>query len=339
MNSLERVQAAVRLEPVDRVPVMPQVFGHAARLCGVSLGTYVRDGATLARCQLQALGRYGYDAVFAVMDVGVESEAMGSVLRYREHLYPVVEHHVLTASSEPDSVQIPDPQEAGRMPQMLRALETLASEVGERVLVVGCVVGPMTLTTQLLGMSEALYLAIDDPARFERVLDLATNTIIRFGLAQLEAGAHLPVVFDPSASPAVVPGQFFREFEAPRLNRVFRALTEAGSVANWLHIAGPTESILPDYVALGVNIANFDYCVGAEEAVNALPETCLDGNLRPLAFVDASPSDVAAGAAALIHTFAERGGFILSSGCEIPPEARPENVEAMVNAVVGACRS
>ena len=82
MNSLERVNAAVNFKETDRVPVIAQVFGHAATLSGVPVSDYVRDGGTLAGCQLKALKRYGYDAVFSVMDVSVETEAAGSVLRY-----------------------------------------------------------------------------------------------------------------------------------------------------------------------------------------------------------------------------------------------------------------
>ena len=37
MNSLERVSAAVNFRQTDRVPVIAQVFGHAAMLSGVSL--------------------------------------------------------------------------------------------------------------------------------------------------------------------------------------------------------------------------------------------------------------------------------------------------------------
>jgi uroporphyrinogen-III decarboxylase len=158
MNSLERIQAPVRFEKPDRVPVIAQVFGHAAVLAGVPLDRYVRSGESLARCQTEALEHYGYDAVFALMDVNVETEAMGSVLTYRPNSYPVVKSYVVS---------------------------------------------------------------------------------------KMEAGAHLPIVFDPSASPAVVPYQFFRELEAPRLRRVFDSFRKAGSAANWLHIAGPADPILP----------------------------------------------------------------------------------------------
>jgi uroporphyrinogen decarboxylase len=289
----------------------------------------------LAWCQIQALQHYGYDAVFALMDVSVETEAVGSILTYPRDQYPYVESYVLSEADHPERLAVPDPQQAGRMPQLLQAARLLRHEVGDDVLVVGCVVGPMTLAIQLLGTEKALYLAIDHPEQFARLLDFAAEVAIRFGTVQIEAGAHLPVVFDPSASPAVIPHQFFREFELPRLRKVFTALKEAGAAANWLHIAGPAGPILPFYPLCGVDIANFDYCVSPLEAQQAVPHTCLDGNIKPLSFVDATPEVIAEASSRLLKAFATRGGFILSSGCEIPPEAKPENVAAMVSAAHG----
>ena len=335
MNSLERIAASVAFQTPDRVPVIAQVFGHAGTLAGVPLDEYVRDGEKLAHCQIEALARYEYDAVFSVMDVSVETEAAGSTLNYRRGRYPAVDRYVLQGDGDPGVLAVPDPEHAGRMPEMLKALRILRSELGDEVLVVGCIVGPFTLAAQLLGLESALFMAIDDFPRLERVMDYATEVVIRFGEAQLRAGAHLPMVFDPAASPAVIPPRLFREFELPRLTRVFEALGAAGATNNWLHIAGPVEPILPFYAQAGVGIANFDYCVAPSEARSRLPATCLDGNIKSLAFVDSSPAAIGASAADLLTAFGENGGFILSSGCEIPPESRPENVAALVQAVGG----
>lgn len=333
MNSLDRISAAMEFRHADRVPVIAQVFGHAAALCGVPLEDYVSSGEVLARCQTEALRHYGYDAVFSVMDVNVETEAAGSVLRYHKARYPVIERYALLSERDLESMSIPDPQRAGRMPEMLKALGILRAGLRDEVLVVGCVLGPFTLTTQLLGTEAALFMAVDDPAGLEAVMDFATETILRFGTAQIKAGAHLPIVFNPSASPAVIPPNFFRELELPRLKRIFRGFAEAGAIAGWLHIAGPIVSILPYYEAAGVGIANFDYFVSAEKASGHLPSTCLDGNIRSISFIEATSQEIEADAMALLGAFRSRGGFILSSGCEIPPESRPENVAAMVNAV------
>jgi len=333
MNSLERIAATLKFQNTDRVPVIAQVFAHAASLDGVSVDDYVCDGETLARCQLKALRHYGYDAVFATMDVNVETEAVGSIVQHRKNQYPVIEHYALSGNEDWNALAIPDPRLAGRMPEMLKALAILKGELVNETLIVGCVLGPFTLTTQLLGMEATLNLALDDSARLERLMDFATEVIICFGQAQLQAGAHLPIVFDPSASPAVIPPQFFREFELPRLKCVFQAFAEAGSFANWLHIAGPASPILHYYPKAGVHIANIDYCVGAAEAINELPTTCVDGNIKSVMFVEGSPADIEAEAKNLLRLFHGRGGFILSSGCEIPPESLKENVAALVNTV------
>ena len=330
MNSIDRIKAAVNFMAPDRVPVIAQVFGHAAVLSGMDLAEYVKSGESLARCQIKALRHYEYDAVFALMDTSVETEAAGSILTYRTDRYPTVSSYAVSNTTDLEGLSIPDPHRDGRMPELLKAARILRQEVGDDVLVVGCVLGPMTLATQLVGTEDALYLAIDEPERFALLLDYATETIIRFGTAQIQAGAHLPIVFNPSASPSVIPYQFFREIELPRLQRVFGAFKKAGAIVNWLHIAGPSEPILPFYPDLGVDIANIDYEVDPLKAQKALAKTCIDGNIRPLSFVEATPETIADESYELIGLFAERCGFILSSGCEIPPESKPESITAMV---------
>jgi uroporphyrinogen decarboxylase len=228
---------------------------------------------------------------------------------------------------------IPDPSRAGRMPVLVQAARLLRQELQDRVLVAGCVLGPMTLACQLLGAERALFAAADEPEAFGRLLDFAEQVGESFGHAQLEAGAHVCVVFDPSASPAVVPPGFFREFLAPRVGRLCAALRRKGSPVTWLHIAGPVEPILPLYPGCSVDIANIDYCVDLRRARASVPRLCLDGNIRPLAFVDSEPEDIRAACAQVLD--GAGAGFILSSGCEIPLEARPECVQALVDSTKG----
>jgi uroporphyrinogen decarboxylase len=333
MTGLERILATVRFEPTDCVPVIPQIFGHAATIAGVPLVQYLNDAAVLARCQLSALERYGHDAVFALLDVNVETEALGSRLRFPQDGYPSVEKYAIERPSAVAKLAVPDPSKAGRMPVLLRAARLLRQALGDRVLVAGCVLGPMTLACQLLGAERALFSAVDEPETFEQLLDFAVDVAVRFGQAQLEAGAHLCVVFDPSASPAVVPPALFREMLAPRLRRLFQALKGPRGPVTWLHIAGPVEPILPLYPDCGVDIANIDYCVDPGRARAAVPRLCLDGNIRPLAFVDSEPGDITAACRRVLD--GAGAGFILSSGCEIPLEARPECVQALVDSVRG----
>ncbi len=332
MNSIERVVAAVTFQTPDRTPVIAQVFGHSALISGHTLLEYTTSGEIAAKCQVNALQRYGYDAVFALFDTCVEAEAVGCKIRYQENLYPAVQSYALTPDTDLDELKVPDPHTAGRMPELLKTIAILRREVGDETVVVGCALGPMTLATQLIGIEEALYMAADTPDQFARVLDYTTEITITFAQAQLEAGAHLPVLVDLSASSDVIPPGYFREFILPRHKKIFEAFQSAGAAANWLYIPGSILPILPYYQECGVHVANVDYPVDMSKAKEALPGVCLDGNIKPLVFVDGDPDEIRAEAEKLIALFSSQGGFILSSGCEIPPESKPENVAALVSA-------
>lgn len=338
MNSLERILAAIRLQPTDRTPFIPQLFGHAATTLGIDLNTYLRDGRHVAAGQLLERERYGGDAVFTFLDFGVETEALGSRLRYFEHQYPEVVDYVLAPSGNRATATLapPDPETDGRMPVVLLATRLLRQRIGDTALVAGTVAGPMTLATQLYGTEAALFLAADDPARYEASLDFALEVGLRYGAAQVAAGAHGIVVFDPAASPAVVPANFFRELLRPRLKKLMDGLRAAGARVTWLNIAGPTASILPYYSEIGADIATFDYYLDAEEARRCLPRTCLAGNLKSLDFLTMPPVTLTDQARTLIDAFADRGGFILSSGCEIPPETDTAHLAALA-AAAGEC--
>jgi uroporphyrinogen decarboxylase len=333
VNAIARVRAAVAFGETDRTPVIPQIFAHAAVLCGVPVGDYAHDGALLARCQMAAARHYGHDAVFAFMDAGVEAEAVGSVLRYHSAQYATVASYALAPDDAIDGLAVPDPHVAGRMPELLRAVTALRAGIGDELPVVAVVLGPMSLAQQLMGAEAALYLAADEPQRFEELLGFTTRVGLRHGQALLAAGAHVALVFEPAGSPAVVPPAYFRELLLPRLGELFSAFRQAGALATWLHIAGPTAPILGNYPRAGADIANIDYEVDPLDAARILPRTCLDGNLRSLSFVLDSPDEIGVECRRLAALFEARGGFILSSGCEIPLEARPENVAAMVAAV------
>jgi uroporphyrinogen decarboxylase len=332
MDSVERIRRTVAFQACDRPPVIAQVFAHAALACGQSLDAYVASGVIAAACQIEARARYGYDAVFAVLDLTLEAEAAGGKVESRGGLYPAVACPPYGPDDDFQGLTVPDPRTAARLPMVLEMATRLRNACGDGALVVGLVQGPMTLAVQFLGIEKALYLAADEPDRFLQLLDHTAAVGKAFGLAQLAAGAHIAMVFEPAACQEVVPVGMFREMIGSRLASLFRAFSKAGAVGNWLHIAGKTAALLPNYAALGADIGNFDYCVDPEALLEALGDTrlCLDGNIKSLSFVTDSPADVEQDARRLLRLFDRRGGFILSSGCEIPPESREATVAAMV---------
>jgi uroporphyrinogen decarboxylase len=336
VDGLERIRRAVAFRPCDRPPVIAQVFAHAAIASGRSVEAYLSSGEVAAACQVEAWAHYRYDAVFAVLDLTLEAEAVGGEVQRHPGQYPSVIRPPFSPDDEFSRLPRPDPRVDGRMPLVLEMAARLRGACGDEALVAGLVQGPMTLAAQFLGLERALFLAADEPDRFLQLLDYSSAVAEAFGLAQLAAGAHLVLVFEPAACPEVVPPGLFRELIGPRLARAFAAFDRAGAIANWLHVAGRTAAILPRYAALGADIGNFDYCVDPEALLASLGDSrlCLDGNVKSLSFVTGEPHEIEREASRLLRLFDRRGGFILSSGCEIPPEAREANVAALVRAAL-----
>lgn len=333
MTGAERLQAAIAFRTPDRLPVLAQVFGHAAALAGVELRDYLRDGELFARCQLAARDHYDLDAVFALMDANVETEALGSQLRYRQSGYPTIEHYALGPdASGLERLPLEAVCKQGRIPELLKAARLLRKALGDETLVIGCVTGPFTLAAQLMGLEPALYLAIDQAARFAELLDVTTQFACDCSQKQLETGVHAVMLFDPVASPEVVPPQFYREFALPRVREILATQRQHGALFTWVHVTGKTGPILGYLEQTGADLLNVDFSVDLAQASETLPRTCLNGNLKPLDFVTEQPAPIRAQAERLARDFAPRRGYILSPGCEIPPEAQPENVAAMIAA-------
>jgi uroporphyrinogen decarboxylase len=332
MNGLELMRHAVAFEPVERTPVVPQIFAFAGRQNRVAVDRYVSDGETQAECQIAEWRKLGHDAVFAFMGLGLEAEALGAELAYHEDRYPDVASHRVASATLPRELTLPDPESDGRIPQLLRSAEILRERTEEEAAVVGVIAGPLTIVTQLLGAEPALECAIDEPDLFAKLLDVATECAIRLGSALIDYGTHVPLIFDPSATPEFVPPRFFREYEMPNLRRIAESLKTKGAEAVWLHIAGDVRLICEYYPQIGVDVCNFDYSVPARDIVTEVPGICLDGNIKPFLFIDGKPETITTEANTLIDLFTPRGGFILSSGCEIPPESAAETVAALVAA-------
>lgn len=335
MTPLTRLINIIQGKKVDIAPCMPLVFGYAASFSGIKLREYLQRGEVLAQAQLQAQSRIGYEALFVNGGNSVGSEALGCILHYPGNDYPYIIQPALEDLRAVSKLKVPEPLETRRMSEMISACRILRKEVGDSLPIVGCVLGPVSIAGQLAGLDKLLYLLADDPMAFQQLLNITMQVSRDFGKALLQAGAHLIMLMDPTASQNIFPVAVFREYVLPLITELCRDYHQAGALAVWLMITGRTKDILPYYPQAGVDLATFDYEVAFVDAVNAAPSIALTGNIRPYDLVSCEPREIKSQCIELLKMGQAAHGFILGTGCEVPLNGKPENIEVMVRTARG----
>jgi len=331
---MERIMTTINGDKPDQVAVAPELFGITAKLNGKSIHEYVTDGKVIADAQLKAHSEIGNDVVFAFADLSVEAEAIGCKLRYEKDAYPSVDEVALRDLKDVKDLRLPDPLKDGRMPVVLEACRLMREQLKDSCPIVACVMGPFSLASQLLGIEHLLYQIVDNPEGVQRLLDFTEKVAILYGIELIKAGAHAPVVFDPSASSTVIPPEMFVKLEAPRLKRMYEAYKAKGVRMFWLSIAGQTKKILPYFKVAGVNIATIDYMVSLSEAFMIEQSITYNGNIKPYLFISASEEEIRHEVNRCFREASNQSRYIVGSGCEVPIEARIENIKALVEATV-----
>jgi MtaA/CmuA family methyltransferase len=331
MNNRQRFMAALRGEPVDRVPVFPLLMFLAADRAAISYRRYATEGRAMAHAQLRVQEAFDLDAITACSDAFRISADLGGDMAYPESKPPYINQPLVRAAADVERLGRPDPLRAGsRMADRVRAVSEMVRGASGRCAILGWVDMPFAEACSICGVQQFMLLTVDEPLLAHRLLDHLTAIVIDFALAQVAAGADMIGAGDAAAS--LISPAMYREFALPYEQRVCAAIHAAGSLAK-LHICGNTTRLLDDMATCGADLFNVDHMVPLERArdVYRAAGKCFKGNLDPVRQVmQASPDDCRAAARDCIR-IATAGnepsprGYMLSAGCEIPAET-PDDV-------------
>lgn len=335
LTPFQRVTAAIELKEPDYVPVVPMITYTAAQLTGIQFSEALYSAEKMAKALIAGYKSAGYDGIY----VGWESsfnlmaEAMGCKLQIQPNSIAFVKDQVVKEPSDLDKIEVADPEKDGRLPIHLKAIELVREKIGKDVPIFKYVPGPLTLASVLRGQDQLLMELIRNPDAVHDILKPASESSKRYGVATVEHGADIAVVADPIASSSVISPTMFDQFAFSPIKNVLESISDVGGIPS-LHICGNTIPILERMVDTGTRIIELDYQVDLAFAKDMIGENvCIQGNIDPVGvLLNEKPSDVEKKAKECIEKSAKGGGFILSSGCEVPLNAPFENVKAMVSA-------
>ncbi|VAX14847.1 hypothetical protein MNBD_NITROSPINAE04-514 [hydrothermal vent metagenome] len=335
MNSSDRIRAVLRSHQTDRTPVTPEMIAVTATLCDVPVIEYVKSGDVISQCQIEAARIVNSDVLFAIADLCIEAEAIGCKLVFPENNYPHIKTRVITGPSDLKTKKIPDPYSDGRMPEIIKAVRLLKKDADGSRPVVANVIGPLTLASRIMDIEKMLYMIVDHPDQFKSILEFCFKVSSTFAKALVREGADGIIIFDPAASPSVMPEKLFNQFEAELVKIIFSAVKDINQdILTWYSVAGPLQNNLSIITSVSAEITTVDYPTPMKTMIDYMGYTVVNGNIKPGMFLEGSKDDVYREARTLLKTTEETKRFILGSGCEIPLFSKEENIKALFLAVM-----
>jgi uroporphyrinogen decarboxylase len=310
---------------LDRVPAYVFTGQVNAQLVDASIKDFLTDPEILTKAQVAGYERYKPDIMIMMWDLSIECEALGNELRFPEDSMSITTKEILADKGKLSSLEVPDPSRDGRLPGYIEATAA-TKEALSGAIVSGIIAGPWTIAAGLRGAERLIFDTVDDPAFIHELMDVCSQTAIRFAEAISAIGVGLGYSEAPCSCSLISP-QIYREFVFPYHKRIVDHLKEQKTGVG-LHVCGYADPILEDVVATGVSNVSIDALTDLSVGVEACRgKAVLIGNVATDLFVSGSREDMAQAIKHCIDNAPEDSGFVLAPGCEVPGIAAPEKVD------------
>ena len=289
-----------------------------------------------AEVTLQPIRRYGFDAAILFADILLLPQAMGADLWFETGEGPRLSTITTLAG-----VQALKPKEDihDKLAPIYETVRILARELPRDTTLIGFAGAPWTVATYMIAgrgskdQGAAHALKATDRATFQALIDAITAATIEYLSMQVLAGAEVIKLFDSWAGS--LKGQDFIDFALTPTKQIIHALKTRHP--GLPIIAFPREAG-QGYVgfakATGADCVALDNSVSPEwGAANVQVDGCVQGNLAPEHMVTGG-ADLVRETRRVVDAF-KGGAHIFNLGHGITPDANPDNVSRMIEAVRG----
>jgi len=376
MTSEERLQAAIRCERPDRVPVAPMIYYFAAFYAGITVHELWSDWRkyemAIQKC-FKELGPWDiYYNICPVSPTAYQACLMMKVKYPGKDLEPdnicqFEEYEMMQPEDYDWILSYGGPEFKLFMDHTLHILAKFmpeyAREDGKAALRLAWKIAEQFLRWRLHfrwwkaqgvailsgSMSEApfdqfsmsrsmqpfTYDLVDRPEKVKAAARCLARSFARthLGLTRLSGIPRMLLYVHRSSADFISP-RLFAEISLPALQEICEILIAAG-VTPILHCDGNWNPHLKHLRQLPAQkcIIQFDGPTDIFRAKQEIGDVhCLFGDVQAYDLVMASPAKIDEYCHRLIEEVGRGGGFILAAGCEIPPNAKPENVKALIEA-------
>ncbi|WP_323022605.1 uroporphyrinogen decarboxylase [Pararhodobacter sp.] len=289
-----------------------------------------------AEVTLQPIRRYGFDAAILFADILLIGQALGAKLWFAEGEGPRME-------TVTDAAGVAALRPAGEVHETLapiyETLKILTRELPRETTLIGFAGAPWTVATYMVAgrgtkdQGPAHAFIARDREGFAALISVLEAATVEYLSAQVEAGAEVVKLFDSWAGS--LKGQDFDDFALKPTARIIAALKARHP--DLPIIAFPREAgerYIGFAKATGADCVALDNSVSADWAAEHVQKDgCVQGNLAPHHMVEGGEA-LTAETKRIVRAFSN-GPHIFNLGHGITPDANPDNVQRMIDAIRG----
>ncbi len=222
----KRCSLALSLREPDRVPIANYGLEFAAIDAGFKIGEVAVSSQKIVQSTIQFLTKYEFDQQLnlSIDPFNIEAEGMGSKVKFPENSMPVITDYAVKDYKDINSLQVPDPQKAARMPVILGAHELFLENYGDKYSVAGLFTSPFSLAIALRGYTNLIKDMKTKPDYVHKLLEVATETVLEYGKAFKDIELPAATILEQFASPPNLSTKQYDEFVLPYVSRVIQGL-------------------------------------------------------------------------------------------------------------------
>jgi [methyl-Co(III) methanol-specific corrinoid protein]:coenzyme M methyltransferase len=257
----------------------------------------------------------------------IEAEAFGAEVAFGNDIVePHVSKYCMDSVSQWQELPRVDHKQ-GRSAVVLEAIKLLKAK-GSGVPIIGNITGPISTASSIMEPVDFYKELRKKNEDAHGYLNLVTDSLVEFALLQIEAGADIIAVSDPSGTGEILGPKYFEEFAVPYLNRIVDAAAEKG-IPTIVHICGQMKNVYKQVNKIQSHALSFDAMVNMTDSRKELTGRCLMGNLSTYAIEFATPEKISE----LTKQCLKQGVNIVSPACGLGMKSPIANVQSILKTV------
>lgn len=310
---------------------MPVLSFPAIQLMDITVRDLISDSDLQAKGMKAVADRVDSAATVSLMDLSLEAECFGSEIRFSDEEVPTVIGSVVNSEEDANALEIPKIG-AGRTQIYIDAIEKAVKLIEDRPVLAG-VIGPFSLSGRLLDVTEAMIYCYEEPDMVHTVLDKATTFLIDYIKEYKKVGANGVVMAEPLAG--LLSPDLAGEFSADYVKRIIDEVQDDDFVVVYHNCGNSVIPQVDSIIGTGSPFLHFGNAIELEEIIPLIPsDIAVGGNVDPAGqFRNGTIESVKEETNRIMNACSKYPNFIISSGCDIPPMSKWENIDAFFEAV------